>query len=122
MYERIHDYYLPTKMPILIGEFAWSSGYFTRGPDDEGSPNSTLNVQARAVQRGEETLRKAAAHPGLIGYTWYRWVSAWDKSDPKAMPYGLVDLNDDPISLHTDRLSRVNPTLADIHLGKSSRK
>jgi hypothetical protein len=122
MYERIDEYYLPTKMPILIGEFAWSSGYFTRERDDERSPNSTQNMQARAVERGEATLRLAAAHPGLIGYTWYRWVSAWDKTDLNAMPYGLVDLNDDPISLHTDRLSRVNPTLAGIHLRTSSKK
>ena len=122
MFERIDEYYLPTKMPILIGEFAWSSGYFTREIESEDPIVKALPVPERAARRGEASLRRAAAHPGLVGYTWYRWVSAWDKTDPKAMPYGLVDTNDDPIGLHTVRLSQLNPALTGIHARGSAAK
>jgi hypothetical protein len=122
MQERIDSYYLPTKMPILIGEFAWSSGYFTREIENEAALRPAPSVPERAVRRGETSLRRAATHPGLIGYTWYRWVSAWDKNDLKAMPYGLVDLNDDPIGLHTDPLSRVNPELPGLHVNGGAPK
>lgn len=107
--ERIDSFYNVVRRPVLNGEFAWASGYFTEIPMDD-EPEG-MSVPDRALKKGEAALREAFAHPGLVGYTWYRWVQ-----NPKHAPigYGLVDALDEPNRWNTDQLARLNPQAEDV--------
>ncbi|MEI7832166.1 MAG: hypothetical protein WCJ56_03075 [bacterium] len=103
MYERMNQYYLHTQKPILVGEFAWTMDVFYRSGLPVEPPrgfNSILRMKAK----GAMTLEHAFQHPGIVGYTWYRWV----KPTNDARSLGLVDFNDDPNTALLELLSPVN--------------
>jgi hypothetical protein len=108
-YERIDAYARPTAMPVLNGEFAWSSGYFANPRDDDPPARS---IEERIRRRGPAALSLAAAHPALIGYSWYRWVSDHAPHEPK---YGLVNYDDILNEFHAPLLREVNGSLEAIH-------
>ncbi|MCC5829932.1 MAG: hypothetical protein JJU36_10845 [Phycisphaeraceae bacterium] len=110
MYERVDIYYRVTQMPILNGEFAWHSGYFTQVPVPPGADREQVLIDHISVA-GPRTLEEAFKHPGLVGYTWYRWVH-----NPRGpFSYGLVHRADDSVNeLNIRLLKQVNPRLETI--------
>jgi hypothetical protein len=108
-YERVDAYHEPTAMPVLNGEFAWASGYFTMPRDEEPAD---VSVEERIRRRGPAALKRAAAHPALVGYTWYRWVS---NHEPHAPTYGLVNYDDVLNTFHAPLLREVNGELEELH-------
>jgi hypothetical protein len=94
--ERMDIYHRPNKMPVLNGEFAWYSGTFV----SQGRPDVP-----RMLQRGQASLEKAIAHPALVGYTWYRWVS--HEHAPGKIGDGLVN-TDDTDEVHVKTLTQIN--------------
>jgi hypothetical protein len=109
MYERMDTYYRVHQMPILIGEFAWASPPFTDprllAPAERAKP-----LADHLAVAGPASLEKAFTHPGIVGYTWYRWVQ-----DPKGIVgYGLVDRRDEPVALNIRLLTEVNARLETI--------
>ncbi|GAB4457331.1 MAG: hypothetical protein OHK0029_16950 [Armatimonadaceae bacterium] len=115
--ERLEFYHEPTRMPILNGEFAWASGYFT-DLMIPGEPAEEWSGRERAQQKAAPALRSGAAHPALVGYTWYRWVSR--AAAPDGVTYGLVDLEDNEDTFNTRLLAQVNPTLEAVHRAGTS--
>ncbi|HLO89154.1 MAG TPA: hypothetical protein VK203_29675 [Nostocaceae cyanobacterium] len=105
MYERMDIYYQATHLPILNTEFSWGHGVFFYRPLANEPPEGVTSLQ-RMVQNGEQSLKRAIAHPALVGYTWYRWVDFPSYKPP--ISYGLVNLQDEPYRLHTDLLTKLN--------------
>ncbi len=104
-YERLNNYYDVSKMPILVGEFSWASGYFVDGPLGTALPATALKEQMQT--KGRNSLKWALMHPGLVGYTWYRWV----QGDPAKIPpysYGLVYTNDETAEEHVSVVREIN--------------
>ncbi len=114
MYERMEIYHKPNDMPVLVGEFAWYSSTFVNGKNSDGM-----------VAKGTVSLEKLFTHPGVVGYTWYRWVN---KSTPDGFAQknpgkqfigdGLVTLDDETNHLHADPLTKINERAEDIAVGK----
>jgi hypothetical protein len=113
-YERIEEYYRTTDMPIINGEFAWVSPYFREIPYP-GEPSEGMTERERVKQKGRETLERAFTHPGLVGYTWFRWVTTRDKEDD--FSYGLVTLDHKLNTLNAELLREVNPRIEQIAAG-----
>ncbi len=103
MYERMNQYYLHTQKPILVGEFAWTMDYFYRFGLPLEPPHGFTSLM-RMEAKGKMTLEHAFQHPGIVGYTWYRWV----KPTNDARGLGLVDNNDTPNTALLKPLSAVN--------------
>lgn len=83
-HEMMDQYYKATGKLILNGEFNWWSDRF-RGRNQ--------------FQKGEAALRKVFTHPGVVGYTWYRW------NHEKG---GLVDHADNPHEENIAVLKKLN--------------
>ena len=71
-YGRIDEYYQPTKMPILNGEFSWGAFGMTWEKYCSGAAFSAEEIQANR-RLGTAALEGAFTHPGLVGYTWFKW-------------------------------------------------
>ena len=114
MFERMDIYYQPNRMPILIGEFAWASPPFA---DPKHLPREArADVPAHVRKAGPTSLEHAFTHPGILGYTWYRWVQ-----DPKGeIGYGLVDRADNPVPLNIELVSATNARLEAIAAGTAA--
>ena len=41
---------------------------------------------------GKATITRLAMHPGIVGFTWYRWVQG--ESTPEKFDDGIVNYND----------------------------
>lgn len=111
MYDRIDIYYKATHLPVLIGEFSWGHRRFAERPLPDEPAGGLAPVQ-RMVQNGEQSLKRALTHPGIVGYTWYRWVDL-----PEGMPpisLGLVSIEDEPNLAHTEVLTRLNERAEEI--------
>lgn len=117
MYDRIDIYYQGTQLPILNGEFSWGHKVFSDRPLPN-EPESGISLTERMVRNGEESLKKALTHPGLVGYTWYRWVDLPGNTPPISV--GLLNLNDEPNRLHTDLLKKINSQAEAIALKKNN--
>jgi hypothetical protein len=102
-YERIDIYYRAHKMPVLNGEFSWASNYFVRR-DNQGRASVRPDSVEAMKKKGRESLERAFTHPGLVGYTWYRWVHR--EQDP--VTYGLVDQTDTECATNTGLLTEIN--------------
>ena len=111
MYERIDYLYEATGLPVLIGEFSWNTDLFKKVPLP-GEPEGGLSLKNRMFTRGEIVLKRAARHPAMIGYTWYRWVQP--ASTDEKFTDGLVDYQDQT-DIHPPELKNINPELTDIH-------
>ncbi len=111
MYERIDYLYEVTGLPVLIGEFSWNTDLFKKVPLP-GEPEGGMSLKERMFTRGEIVLKRAARHPAMIGYTWYRWVQP--ASTNEKFTDGLVDYQD-LTDIHPPQLKTINPELFDIH-------
>ena len=71
-YERFDDLYQEVQRPILNGEInTWSGNFiYIRNPIE---PPGGYDQQTRRRLREEEALNRIFSHPGVIGYTKYRW-------------------------------------------------
>jgi hypothetical protein len=123
MYERIDEYHKPLGMPVLIGEFAWASDYFTRvpidgEPDADGDGKPDASREHRMLAKGRSSLERAITHPGLVGYTWYRWVETGPDRRPPFM-YGLVDTQDQPNPSTIQVLRTVHARADVLHAGEA---
>ncbi len=115
MYERMDEYYSPTDMPVLIGEFCYASDYFRRITDRTRAVEH-LDEDRRIAILGAEALERTFTHPAVVGYTWYRWVNRHkDTSKPTG---ALVSDRDEVNTFNADLLSRVHPRLDGIAAGE----
>jgi len=113
MKERMMAYYTATKLPVLNGEFAYHSGLFhTRGRTAE-----------RMAQMGAESLEELFTAPGVVGYTWYRWVQDEPAPGSRGSPIscGLVNTRDEEVKIHTETLTRVNAKADTIAAARTGR-
>jgi hypothetical protein len=109
-YERVDEYTLAGDHPVINGEFAWVSGYFT-GPHGR-EPEHDSKVLALVREMGPKALARAFEHPNLAGYTWYRWVQ---KAHPtRGTSYGLVQFDDTLNTLNSELLREVHPRIDSI--------
>ncbi|MDJ0686944.1 MAG: hypothetical protein QNJ41_00385 [Xenococcaceae cyanobacterium MO_188.B32] len=71
-YERFDDLYQEVQRPILNGEINTWSGHFlyVRNPIE---PPGGYDRATRRRLREEEALNRIFSHPGVLGYTKYRW-------------------------------------------------
>lgn len=116
MWERVEQYAGAAREPVLIGEFSWSSDYFVL-PERHPAPLCDLSVAERVRAVGRAALERAATHPCMVGYTWYRWVQGPSRNHPE-LSYGLVDREDRPHALNTGLLALIHPDLDDLHAGR----
>ena len=117
MYERCDYLYEQTGLPVLIGEFSWNTDLFKRVPLPN-EPEGGLDMKERMFRRGEITLLRAVTHPGMVGYTWYRWVQP--ASTAERFTDGLVDYDDNE-DIHQTLLEKINPELERIRLTQSKK-
>ncbi len=110
MYERIDYLYEQTDMPIMIGEFSWNTDLFKKVPL-HGEEAEQLSVKQRMFDRGNMVLARAATHPGMVGYTWYRWVQP--RSTDEKFTDGLVD-HENQEDIHSAILKETNLKLDSI--------
>lgn len=77
-YERFDDFYQRVEHPILNGEISTWTGYFKnfRNPIE---PPGGYKIDTRQAIRAEEAFDRIFSHPGVVGYTKYRWHGPKDK-------------------------------------------
>lgn len=107
LYERYDTVYQYTGMPILIGEFSWNTDLYKKVPL-ASEANTPLSMKNRMFERGKTTLLRTAVHPGIVGYTWYRWVQG-TCTDEKFYD-GIVNYGDS-LEMHSTELQQLNPAL-----------
>ncbi|MEX0652614.1 MAG: hypothetical protein WD534_02585 [Phycisphaeraceae bacterium] len=109
LYGRMNAYWQGHEMPLLVGEFAWASPPFV-SPDHwtEQDRADGESVESHVQRVGPESLVHGMSHPGVVGYTWYRWIQ--DRNG-RPVAYGLVDTNDEVNPLNVDLLTEVNARL-----------
>ncbi len=118
MHARMDEYYEPTRKPIFIGEYAWCSDYHSVPGQDEGRlGEASLPPEVRVEIKGRAALEEVFTHPGVVGYTWYRWIQKFDPSEPWRS-YSLVGIDDSPNPFHTRILAEVNPKAEAIRRGE----
>ncbi|MCU0374634.1 MAG: hypothetical protein MUF24_04930 [Chitinophagaceae bacterium] len=74
--ERIDEFYTHAPLPILIGEFNWSSGHFLDWGKYLREELFTEEEKEQVYLRGRQALENAFTHPGLIGYTCLSGIAA----------------------------------------------
>lgn len=99
MRQRMGAYHDATGLPVLNGEFAYHSGHFSnRGKTPEGM-----------AKIGAASLEELFTHPGVVGYTYYRWVQAGAPEDgSKGLSCGLVNIDNKPRQIHVETLRAVH--------------
>ncbi|NJO68472.1 MAG: hypothetical protein HC830_03640, partial [Bacteroidetes bacterium] len=107
LYERYDTVYEYTGCPILIGEFSWNTDLYKKVPLPFEADNP-LTMKNRMFERGKNTLLRTAVHPGIVGYTWYRWVQG-TCTDEKFYD-GIVNYGDS-LEMHAAELKDLNLAL-----------
>jgi hypothetical protein len=105
-YDRMDIYYRATQLPVLNTEFSWGHSTFSQ-MQLPGEPAGELSATERMVRYGEQSLARAFTHPGLVGYTWYRWVNRPEYST-SPIELGLITLKDEPNPWHVKLLKKLN--------------
>ncbi|MDJ0598949.1 MAG: beta-galactosidase [Crocosphaera sp.] len=77
-YEIFDDFYQQVKRPILNGEISTWSDHYTlfRNPIE---PPGGYEPDTRQKIKANETMNRIFSHPGVLGYTKYRWHGNDDK-------------------------------------------
>ncbi len=116
MYERIDIYYQATGKPILIGEYNWNTDYHAGIPAPFEKPDTTPGE--RMYAKGRTNLHRVFEHPGIVGYTWYRWVhnGSGPSADPTLETGGLVNHKDEPWPRNIEALKVLNAEAESIRL------
>eukprot|EP01120_Amphizonella_sp_Union-15-10_P009361 TRINITY_DN3523_c0_g1_i4.p1 TRINITY_DN3523_c0_g1~~TRINITY_DN3523_c0_g1_i4.p1 ORF type:complete len:302 (-),score=40.29 TRINITY_DN3523_c0_g1_i4:67-972(-) len=86
-------------------------------------PNEPKSFPFSSIQRlncnGGYALALAITHPGIVGYTWYRWVDQNPVGQDPTQSFGLVNIVDD-VNLYTVQvLSVLNQKAELIHASQS---
>ena len=115
LHARLEIYARATNMPVLIGEFAWASGYFLERCYPEAP--AEMPLVTRMHRMGRHTLEQAFPHPNLVGYTWYRWVQG-DPANPKLSDHAMVLNNDAPHPHHPALAKLINARAEGIRVGQ----
>ena len=105
MQARMNIYYRATGLPVLNTEFSWGHVGFSERPLPNEEPTGASAVE-RMVENGKTALEDSFHLPGLVGWTWYRWVDKVDFVPP--ITYGLVTIHNDPNTATTDLATRIN--------------
>ncbi len=112
--ERIDEFYVHAPLPILIGEFNWASGYFLDWGKFLREEYFSETEKEQIRRRGRQALEQAFTHPGLIGYTWFKWYSGREFTRDA---YGLA--TDQPLGAIVNNYGKINtfnfPLLRKIH-------
>ncbi|MCC5829341.1 MAG: hypothetical protein JJU36_07820 [Phycisphaeraceae bacterium] len=109
LYGRMDEYWNGHERPILIGEYAWASPPFVdpaHWSEQERASGESAPDRVRRV--GRKSLEDGLAHPGVVGYTWYRWV----QNAKGFVGYGLVDCNDEPSPFNVPLITEINHAMA----------
>ncbi len=118
LYERYDTVYQYTGMPILIGEFSWNTDLYKRVPL-AGEANKPLSPKERMFEKGKSTLSRTALHPGIVGYTWYRWVQG--TSTEEKFYDGIVNYGDS-LEIHSAELENLNMALENIRMNAATHR
>jgi hypothetical protein len=122
-YDRIEEYYGPTGMPILNGEFNWCSGHFLDWGKYLREERFTEEEMAEIAVRGRMALEQAFTHPALVGYTWFKWYSGIEFTSNEYglagdQPFGAVVTNEGKLNTFNAPLFRqIHPRLEGIARG-----
>ncbi len=116
LYERYDTVYQYTQLPILIGEFSWNTDLYKKVPLP-GETGKPLSMKNRMFEKGKSTLTRTAMHPGIIGYTWYRWVQG--TCTEEKYYDGIVNYGDS-LEMHSAELQQLNATLEGVRLNAAT--
>ncbi len=77
-YELFDEFYQEVKRPILNGEFSTWTDHYTlfRNPIE---PPGGYKPETRQKIKASETMNRLFSHPGVLGYTQYRWHGRYGK-------------------------------------------
>jgi len=122
--ERIDEFYVHAPLPILIGEFNWASGHFLDWGKFLREEYFSKAEKEQVRRRGRQALEQAFTHPGLIGYTWFKWYSgreftkdAYGRATDQ--PFGAVVNNQGKINtFNFPLLRKINRRLEGIATGR----
>ena len=114
--ERADEYYKHTKMPMLNGEFSWASGGFLDW--NKFRADKTFSDEEKAVcrRKGIAALEGAFTHPGLIGYTWFKFC--YNYPDVDGPTYALIDPKGRQNRFNAALLKQIHPRLEGIAVGR----
>ena len=111
----LNEYYQITDRPLLISEFNIRA-------NDAGLPNEqpsnilflTMNTQQERADQVERIVRDAIDSGYIVGYHWFQYMDepAEGRFDGENGNTGLVDIHDNPWTVLTDRLTRLNADAA----------
>jgi len=114
----LKEYANLSKKPILITEFSYRA-------KDSGLPNTkadipiTVPTQKDRADSFEWYAQKSAGRAYIIGYHWFQYMDQPKEGrfDAENSNLGLVDIQDNPYNLLTERIKRVNREVYLIHKG-----
>jgi len=108
-----------TGAPVMITEFSFKA-------KDSGLPNTKGAAQPVETQKDradgfERYVKGLASLPFCLGFHWFQYSDQPKEGrfDGENSNYGLVQIDDEPWAVLTERMKDVNPTLDAIHTGKS---
>lgn len=105
MQARMNIYYRATGLPVLNTEFSWGHAVFSERPLPNQQPWGVTDVE-RMARNGQVALEDSFRLPGLVGWTWYRWVDKPEMVPP--VTFGLVNIHDEQNAATTDLVTRIN--------------
>jgi len=100
--------------PLMITEFSFKAK--DAGLRNVGAGEAVETQQDRA-DRYAEYVTALMSLPYMIGFHWFQYADqpAAGRKDGECSNYGLVDGNDQPWKILTDRMREVNARLAAVH-------
>lgn len=89
-YELFDEFYQAVNRPILNGEVStWTDDYrLVRNPIE---PPGGYDPDTRQKIRGREAIDRIFSHPGVLGYTKYRWHGKGDKLWNNGPQYEIIN-------------------------------
>ena len=107
--------YATQNKPLIIGEFAFRAR-------DSGMPNTRgagplVDTQQQRADAFVAYARAALAQPNVVGYQWFEHADEphQGRFDGENSNYGLVDINDKPYDLLTQKMTEINHQALALH-------
>lgn len=101
--------------PLMLTEFSFKAKDAGLGFVGAGEP---VETQQDRADRYAEYVTELMSLPYMIGFHWFQYAdqpAAGRKGDGECSNYGLVDGNDQPWKILTDRMREVNARLEAVH-------
>ena len=114
--ERADEYYKHTQMPMLNGEFSWASGGFVDWNKLQARKSFGEEERETCRRKGTTALEEAFTHPGLVGYTWYKFCYRFPSPDDPT--YGLIDPSGQRSRFNEQMFRKIHPRLEAIACGE----